>query len=220
MLSPEEARARVLAAYTDDLLTDREPTIPSEAMRLFSPEQLAQVLSTARFLKGLLRPSGIAPISEASLRARLMQRVHDARAVAIAAASQGIALPALLAERRRAAGLSVAAVAARTSIGEHEVEELEADRIPLTTIPPERLLDIGIVLAIPWREFLNAALLATERWLPRLTRRGMQMGLAGFQTTTGMVMAADREAARREAAEAVADYLARLEHLARERGLT
>src|SRR5438874_11694312 len=115
MLSPEEARARVLAAYTDDLLTDREPTIPSEAKRLFSPEQLAQVLSTARFLKGLLRPSGIAPISEASLRARLMQRVHDARAVAIAAAGQGIALPTLLAERRRAAGLSVGAVAARTA---------------------------------------------------------------------------------------------------------
>src|SRR4051812_48836418 len=149
MLSPEEARARVLAAYTDDLLTDREPTIPSEAMGLFSPEELAQVLSTARFLKGLLCPSGIARIGEVSLRARLMQRVHDARAVAIAGAGQGIALPTLLAERRRAAGLSVAAVAARASMGEHEVDELEADRIPLTTIPPERLLDIAIVLAIP-----------------------------------------------------------------------
>jgi transcriptional regulator with XRE-family HTH domain len=219
MTSRDEERARVLAAYTDDLLADREPTVSAEAATLFTPEELVQALSTARFLKGLLRPSRLDPAVETRLRARLVQRVRDARAAAIAGAEPVMALPALLAARRRAAGLSIAALAARTGLRESEIADLEADSVPLNIIPPQRLVDVATALAIPARELLQAAQLAAEHWVPRLTRRGLQPGLAAFQAATGIGAAADREAARREAAEALAEYLAQLERLAREQGL-
>lgn len=215
MTSRDEERARILAACTDDLLADREPTITAEAATLFTPEELAEALSTVRFFKGLLRPSRLDPGVEASMRVRLVER---ARAAAIAA-SPGVPLPALLAERRHAAGLSISALAAHAGLAERELEGLEADSIPFNTISPERLLDLATALAIPGRELLRAAQLAAERWLPRLARRGLQPGLAGFRATTGMAAAADRESARAEAAEALADYLARLERLAGERGM-
>ncbi len=218
MTSQEEERARVLAAFTDDLLADREPSMPPEAAALFTPEELAEALSTIRFLKGLLRPSRLDPSVEGRLRARLVERVRAVPAAATVPAPP-MALPALLAERRHAASLSVAAVAVRAGLSERELEGLEADRIPFSTVPPERLLDIATALAIPLRRLLQATQLAAENWLPRLGRGGLQPELTGFQATTGMAMAANREAVRREAAETLANYLAKLERLARERGL-
>ena len=218
MTSREEQKARVIAAYTDDLLADREPALPAEAA-LFTPEELAQALSTARFLKGLLRPSRLEPDVEAGMRARLVGRMRIARAATIAGTGPVVALPTLLAERRRGAGLSVAALAARVGLGERELEGLEADRVPFISVAPERLLDIASALAVPMHLLLRAAQITAEHWLPRLAGRGLQRGLTGFQGTTGLTAAADREAARREAAETFAEYLARLERVGRERGL-
>lgn len=219
MTSREEDRARLLAAYTDDLLADREPIVPAEAATFFTPEELARALSTVRLLKGLLRPSQMNAGVENSLKARLVERMRGARAAEITAANSAITLPVLLAERRRTAGLSVADLAAQAKLHALEIESIEADSLPLNDLSPERLLDMAIALAIPVHELLQAARVSAERWLPRLARSGLEPGLAGFRASTGMAAAAEREAARREAAEILADYLGRLEDVARGRGL-
>lgn len=219
MRSQEAERARVLAAFTDDLLADREPTLSAEAATLFTPEELAEAVSSARFLKGLLRPSGLDPTVEADMRARLVERMRAARSGGIAGVGAAVALPVLLAERRRHAGLSTMELAVRAGLDERELASLESDSVPFISVPPERLINLGLALAVPMRQLLQAVQMSAAQWLPRLTGRGIQRGLAGFHAKPGLSAATNRVAARREAAETLAEYLARLERLAKEQEL-